>query len=245
MTENKRQRPAPPIPASRGIGAAIASLAQAATAAPCYLIAEVDRFHTVRENTLAALAEVSTEQALWSPREGVWSISQIADHLLRSEDLYREQFYRLIRMAKEGRNTPVQISLREIDSSFAGIPRDVMQFFELPARMLNLFVPHAVREMIIRYPLVSALNPTASEPRPGRPIGEISADMAASLTQTENLLRAPLPSNVEGPSIDHPIMGRNNIPQLLRIVIAHEERHQGQIADLRAHADFPNAGWTS
>ncbi len=223
----------------RGIGAAIASLAQSATAAPCYLIAEVDRLRMVRENTLAALAGFTTEQALWSPAPGKWSISQIADHLLRSEFLYREQFHRLIRMAREGRNLSDKISLREVDSSFAGVPREVMQALEIPTRIFNYFVPSAVREMAIRYPLVSAVNPTSSEPRAGRPVHELSADLAASLEETDKLLRGPLPQNVEVPVIDHPIMGRNNIRQLLRIVIVHEERHQGQIAAIRAMEDFP------
>ena len=121
----------------------------------------------VREKTLAILGQVTDEQALWSPRKGTWSIAQIADHLLRSEEMYREQFRRLIQMAKEGRGTTIEISLREVNVGFAAIPREVIPLLEFPIKMFNLFVPHVLRETMVRYPLVAALNPRSSEPRAG------------------------------------------------------------------------------
>jgi hypothetical protein len=114
-----------------------------------------------------------------------------------------------------------------------------MRLFEFPARMMSQFMPQAVREAIIRYPIVSATNPTASSPRPGLEIGAVTTALAASIAQTEKLLYGPLPPNVEEPVVDHPIMGRTNIRELFRVVIVHEERHQGQMASLRARADFP------
>jgi hypothetical protein len=224
--------------AAKAISAAIAGLAQAATAAPAGLPAEVDRFSLVRENTLTALGEVGDIQAEWSPRHGVWSIVQIADHLLRTEEMYREQFRQIIEVARDG-GSSIRVSLRDVDSSFAGIPRPVMQLFEFPARMMSQFMPQPVREAIIRYPVVSAINPSASSPRPGLEIGAVRTALAASLAETEKLLGGPLPPNVERPVVDHPIMGRTNIRELFRVVIVHEERHQGQIATLRARADFP------
>lgn len=203
------------------------------------LASETERFRAVREKTLAALAEVSAVQALWSPRHGVWSIAQIGDHLLRSEELYRNQFRSLIDRARQGRYSPIQISLREVDTSLAGIPRETMRVFELPARMFSLLAPHALREMVIRYSIVPALNPGVSEPRSGLTVEKVVAGLTASLAETESLLRAPMPVYVERPTIVHPLMGSNNLPQLLRILIAHEERHQGQIARLRTHAGFP------
>ncbi|HVW08067.1 MAG TPA: DinB family protein [Bryobacteraceae bacterium] len=223
---------------AKAIGAAIAGLAQAATAAPGSLATEVDRFRLVRENTLTVLGEVSAAQAEWSPGHGVWSMVQIADHLLRTEEMYRDQFRQIIDAAREGGDT-IRVSLRDVDSSFAGVPRPVMQLFEFPARMMSQFMPQALREAVIRYPIVSAVNPTASSPRPGLELGAVRTGLAASLVETEKLLLGPLPRNVERPVIDHPIMGRTNIRELFRVVIVHEERHQGQIAGLRARADFP------
>ena len=48
-----------------------------------------------------------------------------------------------------------------------------------------------------------------------------------------------MPRNADELAISHPIMGNNTIPQLFRIVIAHEQRHQEQMERLRADAGFP------
>jgi uncharacterized damage-inducible protein DinB len=241
MTENKSDTSFSLPAASRAVDGALAGLVRATMSVPGNLISEVDRFRMVREQTLNMLAGTSVAQAQWSPGREVWSMLQIADHLLQSEELYREQFRLLIQAAKEGRNSPIHIGFREVDTSIAGIPRHVIRMFETPARVMTSLVPRAVREMLIRYPIVPAMNPTATTPRPGLTVEKLRADLAASLAVTESLLRAPMPANLEKPAIVHPIMGSNNLRELLRIAIAHEERHQGQISDLRTNAAFPKS----
>lgn len=218
---------------------AVATLVNTAFAPPLNLVSEVDRMHFVRERTLEILAGLSESQAAWKPREGVWSIAQIADHLLRSDELYLKQFARLIQLAKDGKNSEIDISLREIDTTLTIVPLSVMQFFETPVRMFNFFVPNALRETIIRHPVMPALNPKASEPRPNLSIEKLRTDMAESLAELEKMLRAPMPENIDRPVIVHALLGRDNLQQLLRILIAHEERHQGQMLQLRANANFP------
>jgi len=83
-------------------------------------------------------------------------------------------------MAREGKNTPIRIGFREIDTSLAGIPREVMKFFEGPVRAIGQLMPHAVRESDYRHPSCPALNPGASEPRPDLVREKLRADLAAS-----------------------------------------------------------------
>jgi hypothetical protein len=237
MTEKNRQGVF--FAAFKGLDGAISSVMQATTSLPGNLVSEVDRFRMVREKTLGMLEEVSAQQALWCPRPRAWSIAQIADHLLLTEQLNRTQFQTLIRMAKTGRTSTVEIGLRDLDISFGGIPRDVIRFFETPVRMFNRFVPHPVRLAIVRNPIVSALNPTVSEPRTGLTLQKLREDLTASLAETERVLRGPLPPNVDSQFINHPVLGSNNLPQSLRIMIAHEERHHGQIASVRGEPRFP------
>jgi len=225
--------------AARAIDGAISRMVQGVNSVSWNPVAEVESFRLVREKTLAILGQVTAEQALWSPRKGTWSIAQIADHLLLSEQMYLEQFRRLIKLAKEGRGSTIEISLREVDVSFAVIPREVIPLLEYPMKMFNLFVPHVLRETMVRYPLVASLNPRKSEPRPGLTPGKLREDLAASLAETESFFRAPMPSNIDELTINHPIMGNNTIPQMFRIVIAHEQRHQEQMAGVLAHAGFP------
>lgn len=236
MIENK---PDAFTSAARAIDGAISRMVQGVNAASWSPRAEVDRFRIVREQTLAILGQVTAGQAAWSPRAGTWSIAQIADHLLRTEEMYRDQFRRLIQMAKEGRGTTIEISLREVDVAFAAIPREVIPFLEFPMKMFNVFVPHVVRETMVRFPLIAALNPRSSAPREGLILEKLKKDLAASFAETESFFETPMPRNLDQLTINHPIMGNNNIPQLFDIVIAHEKRHQGQMADVRADANFP------
>jgi len=240
MIENKADAsPSAFTSAARAIDGAISRMVQGVNSASWNPGVEVDRFRLVRDQTLAILGQVTSEQAAWSPQKGTWSIAQIADHLLRTEEMYRQQFQRLIQMAKEGKGSTIEIGLREVDVSFAAIPREVIPFLEFPIKMFNFFVPHVVRETMVRYPLISALNPRGSAPREGLVLEKLKVDLASSFAETESFFRTPMPHNLDQLTINHPIMGNNNIPQLFNIVIAHEQRHQGQMSDVRAHANFP------
>jgi uncharacterized damage-inducible protein DinB len=241
MIENKPEAFFPSVvtSAARTIDGAISRMVQGVNSVSWNPAAEADRFRLVREQTLTILAQVNAEQALWSPRKGVWSIAQIADHLLLSEEMYREQFRRLLQMAREGRGSTIEISLKEVDVSVAPIPREVIPLLEFPLRMFNLFVPHVLRETMVRYPLVASLNPRASQPRDGLILGKLREDLDLALAETERFFQTPMPPNIHELTINHPILGNNTIPQLFSIVIAHEERHQGQMSDVRAHASFP------
>ena len=95
---------------TRSIDGALSRLVQSVNSGEWNPVTETDRFRVAREQTLAMLDQVSAAQALWSPPGGKWTIAQIADHLLRSEEMYREQFRRLIE-----KGAPIDISLAELD----------------------------------------------------------------------------------------------------------------------------------
>src|SRR5262249_43028818 len=118
--------------AARAIDGAISRMVQGVNSVSWNPVAEVETFRGVREKTLSILGQVSAEQALWAPRKGTWSIAQIADHLLLSEQMYREQFRRLIQ-----KGSTIEISLREVDVGFSVLPREVLPLLEYPMRMFN------------------------------------------------------------------------------------------------------------
>jgi uncharacterized damage-inducible protein DinB len=201
--------------------------------------ADIKRFREVRDQTLSILGRLTDEQAAWSPGEGSWSIEEIADHLLLSEEVYRDQARRLIRKAEEGKGTILEISLDEMDVGIAGIPQDVVRVLEVPMRMFNLFMPNAVRETIVRYRIVSSLNPRSSQPRHGLILAQLKHDLSTALVQTEEFLAMPVPSNIDELTISHPVLGNNTLGQSFRMLIAHEERHHGQMARVESLAGFP------
>lgn len=201
----------------------------------------VNRFPAVRSRTLEFLVDITPEQAAWTARPGTWSIVQIADHLLRSEELYREQWQRMIQMAKDGRFETIQITFQEIDTWIAMVPRTVASTLQFPLRVFNRFVPTTVRETLVRYPLIAALNPKGSAPRDNLSLEQLRADLSAALATTMKLLEGPLPRDLERIRIDHPVLGFNNIVDMFRIMLAHEERHQGQMERIRKNSGFPKA----
>src|SRR5262249_21713592 len=152
----------------------------------------------------------------WSPSANVWSIAQIADHLLLTEEMYREQFARLLDMARAGRGNAIEISLTEVDVGVVMVPREIVAFFQIPLKMFNIFVPHVVRETFVRYPLLAALNPRASQPRENPNLERLRDDLTGSIEATDDFFRQPMPSNIHDLTINHPIMGNNSIPQLFR-----------------------------
>src|SRR5262245_24445022 len=150
---------------ARAIDGAISRAVQGANATVWNPAAEMERFRVVREKTLEVLGQLTITQASWSPKEGIWSILQIADHLLRTAEMYREQFGRLVQMARDGKGSSIEISLSEVDVGFAALPRQLVPLLEFPMRMVNLFVPHVLRETMVRYPIIASLNPAKSQPR--------------------------------------------------------------------------------
>jgi hypothetical protein len=199
----------------------------------------IEQLRVTRDHTTALIADLSQKQADFSPGRNSWSVGQVLHHLLLTDDLYRVQIRKLIDMAREGKETNLEVSLRELNPSFAFIPREVIPLFALPLKMMNFFVPHAVRETMIRFPLMPTTSPSVSDPRSGQPIEHLRAALPSSLSRLEELLQGNLPSRLNRVTFSHPILGTNNIPQIFRLLSAHEERHQSQIRDILANPRFP------
>jgi hypothetical protein len=225
---------------ARAIDGAISRAVEGADATVWNPAAEFERFREVREKTLATLAPLTAPQASWSPGQGKWSILQIADHLLRSEHMFRDHSQRLLQAVAEGKKN-IAISLSEVDVGFKMIPQQVAPLLEIPMRMFNLFLPQVVRETVIRHPIVASRSARNIEPGEGLTLPRLRQDLVTSLEETDAFLSMPMPHNLDELTVDHPVMGNNTIPQLFRIVIAHEERHHRQIDSLQAHSGFPKA----
>jgi hypothetical protein len=58
------------------------------------------------------------------------------------------------------------------------------------------------------------------------------------------LFGGTLPSNLERLRVNHATMGNNSPIELFSIMIAHEERHQGQMEGIRQDANFPKPSAT-
>ena len=183
--------------------------------------------------------DLTQQQADFRRSAESWSIAQVISHLLLSDMLYREQMQRLIKLVSEGKPAAVEMTLKEVNSSIAFIPRDVMPAFEVPLKFFNMMTPRVVREAIFRYPVMPAGNPGISEPAKSAPIDALLADLHTSVAQTEALFAGQVPVNLKEMTVIHPLMGTNNAIELLSLMGAHEERHQRQIRGIQNDSRYP------
>jgi uncharacterized damage-inducible protein DinB len=195
---------------------------------------ELNLVRSARARTLAMIAGLTQAQMDFSPAPGKWSIGELVDHLLLSEQLYREQIAQLIELKKAGRKPVIKRSFADINVSVAFLPRPLLPFLEIPFTLLNWFTPSIVRETIIRYKVFPAQTADRTAPCKGRPAEELREELRASLTQTEALFEAHPGLDYREMISQHPLLGANNALQLLRIVANHEQRHQDQISTLLA-----------
>jgi len=196
-------------------------------------------FTTIRNGTIRLVDHLSEEQAGYKPDRHTWSVAQILDHLLLFEALYRTQIGRMLDAAREGTRSNIDVGLGELDLSIPFVPKVLMPMIELPLTVMNLFVPSALREALLRFPIVKAKNPRVSEPAPARPVAELREQLGSSLAETEALLAEPLPRRAARVTLSHPLLGRNTIANIFGLMAAHEERHGIQISRLLRQPGFP------
>jgi hypothetical protein len=201
--------------------------------------AAIDRYRTAREQTISIISNLTQTQADFKPAPNVWSVSQVVEHLLLTEDLYRTQIQSMIAKAKRGDGTNIDLSFRDINTSVAYIPRDVMPMLTVPLNIFNAFVPQAVREAMFRLPFIPAIAPSVSSPAASQPIAELRHRAVSSIAATEAVFRGDVPLNLGKITLSHPILGTNNIVQIFGILTAHEERHHGQMRALIGNPRFP------
>lgn len=178
-------------------------------------------------------APLTQAQLDFTPRTGRWSIGQILDHLLLAEDLYRGEIARLVELARAGERPYIRRSFSDVNVSPLFVPDVFLPMFDLPFTIMNRFIPQAVRDFAVEYPLLPMRNPTVATPRAGRPAAELRDELVSSLQRTHTLLASNVDLPFEQMVSEHPLMGAANVPQILAFLARHERRHQSQIERIR------------
>jgi uncharacterized damage-inducible protein DinB len=192
----------------------------------------LELLRVARGETLRLCEGIGQEQSELAPAQGKWSVGEVLDHLLLTENYYRGVFAQLVELAKSGRPAVVDSSFAEVNTSIAYIPKSVLSALEIPFTVFNRFLPSVVRETIIGNRIIPAQSFDLAQPRKGKPIGELKARLASSYEQTASIFRDNPNAGYRAMRYRHPLMGDNNALQVLRIVSLHERRHQGQIKEI-------------
>jgi hypothetical protein len=203
--------------------------------------ANLEQLCAVRSRTLALIRDLSQEQLNYVLASGEWSVGEVADHLILSEQVLRREIALLINRTKTGQAPYLYRSFAEFNVRPAFIPECALPFLEVPLNFLNMFTPASIRDYVVRNVPVRAVAPEVTLPRQGKSKAELCEELRLNLHETEALFAA-------NPSLDyakmrhhHPLFGVQTVPQLLRTMWLHEQAHQDQIARVLASPQFPKA----
>lgn len=192
---------------------------------------------SAREHTLQMVSDLSQQQSDASPGYRKWSVGEILDHLILSETLIREEIEELIRLKNAGRRPVLHRSASDFNTVPFFLPKFALPFLEVPLTVFSTFVPNVVRDAVLRHSVIPARAADSASPRKGRPKDELLEELRSSFEQTEKLFDS-------NPNLDfselvhqHPMLGFQNVPQLLRTLALHEKRHQSQISTVLAELE--------
>jgi hypothetical protein len=192
-----------------------------------------------RARTLSIVGPLTQSQMDYSPGAGKWSICEVLDHLVLAEAQNRKDIAQLIELSKAGKIPVVRRSLGEFNISPAFLPKCFLPYVELPFSVISAIIPASFREAVIRYRVFQAVAADTLTPRKLRQADALRTDLKASLTETERLLETHRNFDYQELLYQHPILGTNNVPQLIRLLALHEQRHQEQINDILTDREFP------
>lgn len=203
---------------------------------------DLKMFSTIRGETLRLVEELNKEQAEVPPAPGKWSVSEVLDHLVLAEDLYRKKISELIALQKSGKKADIRSDSSEINTSILFFPPQLLPFLELPLTIFNFFVPSFLRESVMQYRLMPAQTPSLAKPQPGRKLEMLQSDLRASLCATKQLFESNANLDYQRMFFSHPMLGKNDVLKMIRILALHERRHQSQIRYILTASTVPVAG---
>lgn len=201
-------------------------------ARPTALDESLAELRATRGRTLGMAEGLTQTQLDRVPASGGWSAGEVLDHVLLAERTNRGQLDSLVGLARTGRRTELRLTFADVNVSVAFLPRTVLPLLEAPLTLANAFVPDCLRTYLTRNRLVPFRNPDQATPRRGRSGAQLRRELQDSLRETEALFQKNPDLDYGGMFVQHPLLGRYDVPGLLRFMSAHEQRHQSQLADV-------------
>lgn len=196
---------------------------------------------SARSNTIQLADGLLQEQSDFVPARGKWSAGEVLDHIILAERLYYNKFSILVELQKAGKKSELRSDFSEIDTSILFVPKAVLPLLEIPLTVLNTFMPKFVREKMTQYRVMPAQTPSVADPQWGRDIKQVQLELRLSLQQTVELFEKNPDLDYQRMLFSHPLMGKNNALEMLRILALHEQRHLNQVRDILQAPAFPSS----
>lgn len=190
----------------------------------------VQGLRDIRRRTLELVAPLSQHELDAVPEPGVWSVGEILDHLLKSDQVYRADLSELFERFDRGLPPALRRSLSDFNLGLRWVPGPLTPILIAPFALFNWLSPPSLRQLVARVPMVAVRNADRTTPEPGRPGQTLREELETSLEEVVALFeRAPGDLPVDQMRVTYPLIGTKTLPALLVFAADHEVRHQGQI----------------
>jgi hypothetical protein len=200
------------------------------------LTAAIENFQSVRARTIEMTEGLSDDQAARSVRVGTWSVSQVLDHLVKTEVAFRKYLIQALERARAGEIGTIRLGFREVDPRLRPLPAHWMPLLTPLLFGLHAVIPFALRLLVMRKRgLLWVVAPKIAQPAAGsRALAELRAQLALTMQQTLALFASDarqwdVPDTLPRVRVAHPLYGYNDIAQVMQLMAAHEQRHQQQL----------------
>ncbi len=202
---------------------------------------ELERFRTVRGETLKLAEGLSQQQLDFKPKPEIWSVGEVLDHLHRFDELFGSEIKELLRLKGQGKRPFIRRSLSDYGLSLPCFPDALLPFLEPPLLAVNLFVPESVRGAMFRSRAVPAKSPPLTAPEQGRAGEALRRELQDFPDSVDRMAEATGGADLRELKFYQPLTGFTNAAGVLETLANHELRHQAQIRDVLAAPGFPAA----
>lgn len=202
--------------------------------------AAYDEFHDGRAETLALVDSLTQEQLDFSTAPRKWSVGEVLDHLVRVDEVFRDEYDELLRRwKKRGRGVGLYRSLSDAGFSLPLVPDALLPLFDVPTAMAGILFPRPIRQAVFRNRAVPAQAPKRIEPRHGRPADDLVGDLAGFQEYLERFFADNPDVEWERLRYYNPLCGLTNLPGVMSFIASHEGRHRKQIREILEADGFP------
>ncbi|MEM7586887.1 MAG: DinB family protein [Acidobacteriota bacterium] len=192
--------------------------------------AELTAFVKTRQRTLSLIAGLSEDDMAQRPGSDAWSVGELADHLLRTEGLWRSEVEELIRLERSGRQPYLNRLLADFPLPIVGrLPRPLLGLVAVPLTAFNTFLQASFFESFLRLRALPAPAPPALVPRAGRSGEVLRRELDDGMRQTAAVFEDNDDLRFRRQLYQHPLIGIVSSVGLLRLITVHEQRHQDQL----------------
>jgi hypothetical protein len=189
-------------------------------------------FRTARQRTLALTAHLSQAQLDYAAGPDAWSVGEVLDHLLRSEEIHRHNMEKLVRLAREEKAPVLPLGNADLDISFAFFSGSLEDGPEAPLTLPSEFMVQPACEFIISHRLLPFRTASLARPQWGLPAGELRARLLTAFDSTAAIFHGNPDVDFRELICQHDTAGPLNMLELLHFMARHEAGHQTQIREI-------------